>query len=361
MMKNAIPKSLIILLLLMLFHKIATQSYPRSLGDASSKCSEYSNCTLWNSDSSWLFMNSYWGAYSGDFTLSTPYSQETEYSFWKNAIPSGYLDLRNNSTVIELSKTDNSVDLQHQIWEWNLIISNSTIAKIEIQRDWQSYEDILISASTLNSSKVYTSKELNSCLTNSVELNLRDIQYLQVRVRALSSKSNYKIFIRQENTNSSTAEISKEMRVIIGVAAGIFAFMMLMLFFYVLYWIVKPYMLKKSQSDKHNFNNIFDNSINHNNFDQSFWDCMKREIFKNVRENMKNNVWMICLECFEDNSDVYISNEWRHILLHHKCLKEWLKTKRNHKFIGCPYWVKPNNVFAWTHSNKFHLSDSDTL
>lgn len=90
------------------------------------------------------------------------------------------------------------------ICEWDVVTDSSKTLNLEIERDANIYENIVIEYESSTEGKVeINNKELHSCSDGTFSLEVTGVEHFKVRVKILNPSSNYNILLSQTGIDYS--------------------------------------------------------------------------------------------------------------------------------------------------------------
>ena len=140
---------------------------------------------------------------------------------------------------------------------------------------------------------------------------LKDITSIFIKVKRLSSSSNYIVKITQVD-NGSNDKILWPIMIGIGVMLVVFIIIAIIAIVIIVWCFTKSKPYKEIYTVK-DFNSKYVNQT---------LEKMKSGEFKNFNPKYKQDKCIICLENYNENDKVHITNECNHIF-HSSCLKIW--------------------------------------
>jgi len=317
----------------------------------------YATCSDCKNDKTCTFLNGDCINDTGNSISSESYNQETEYKYWANAISDGIIKLFNiDNMSLDLYALSGASKDNHSLWEWKIYPYNNIDMYIELERDSNNYEDIYVYTIEDKENKEYTSKDFSSCSSNTIKMKFSPTSFVRIRAKILSDLSNYRMRVYHINDNTKITLIG----IVLIICSSFCICFLLACFSCFVIWQYKSYM--KMRTDRRLRRENYLKRLNSKG--QRITDTMKHmknDIFKNIDTKYNQDSWVICLEKFEEEWNVHVTNECLHVF-HSKCLHEWYDNMPVLKDLCCPHWNTVNSVEC---KNKITLkvgdSDSDDL
>ena len=197
---------------------------------------------------------------------------------------------------------------------------------LTITRDSRSFEEIFMTTYTGAGFMFFNTKNFSNWDNNTMRIELPVALNLIIKVRMINDGSNYSINVRQEYSKSIFFWIFIAVCFTVSVLLTIaIALIIIVCFKTKRQQII--YLSPDTQEDvdyrKEYIHKCLDN--------------MKRDEYRSIRVKFDQNNCIICLEDFEPQSEVYITNEWNHVF-HHACLKSWFENVQIRRDLTCPHW-----------------------
>ena len=280
-----------------------TMAHASEFGRNLATCSSYTGCGACNSDSYCAFSNNKCRSNSSSSVWSETYNQSSEYAYCKSAVATGYNAVYNNKGgKLELGANSGTSSTSHSLCEWGIILDAEKSVKITINRSPINYEDITMFTFTAGTNKYYTGKDLSSCASNEVTMELEKIAFIRIRAKILNDQSNYSIVISQPVTPSSEAIHPVALVAIIVLGTG--ALMALTFGFMWLYFYIKrrQYVIQVQRFVQGRKENLEDDV-------KLVMDAMTQGKFKNLNLKFKELNCVICLEDFGPDDMISVTNE----------------------------------------------------
>ena len=322
------------LLAVLLWWTMAMRPYSSGMAEFKRSLSTWSSnneCGTCNSQPTCAFLNGVCIEDPGSAVRYEKYDQSIDYEYCKNAVPSGsiLLDSKDGQLVKFGHLSTASVE-NHSLWEWKLSFEGSQSVSIEIERSSNSYEDIYLYTYSEGKSKHYKNKDLSSCKDGRIKMDLESTSYMILRVKLLSKSSNYSIVVHQSPVESF---FKTWMLFLIPVA-------FIMISCTIISSIIACWVKDKIRN-KRELVRLRDHFL--------AWAKIKPMKISEIMKNMKNGQfeeynsryqetsWVVCLEDFQSEDLVHITNECSHTF-HSSWIKEWFDNINPTKDMTCPHW-----------------------
>ena len=161
----------------------------------------------------------------------------------------------------------------------------------------------------------------------SISIILDNVSFIVVKVKRLSSRSNYTVTVFQQTSSktglSTVLLVFLLVSAVIAVIGWIGWFIVLIIFFF---WS------KKSSNQNHDQNRNRNNRVEQINKALAL---MKSGRYSNFRIRFEEQSWVICLENFTSESNIHLVNECSHYF-HSQCLSTWFHSIRLGLPLKCP-------------------------
>lgn len=311
-------------------------------------CSSQSTCSSCNSDSGWVMLDGQWDNNPGLSIRVKPYNPSTGYANWNGATEERYQYLRSHkSASFNLSHSTNTPTL----CEWWFVIEDFGDIKVNISKSSSNYEDMFIYISSKGDQTYKYLKDLSDCSSDFIELEFKDVYQIILRVDTLSTKSNYSITL-----SKSVPEDSLFIKIFIAVIVTIVVIVFMSVIATIWYFTIKNWRkerLNRVEVLKQTF------YLKNNKLDwiKNTLETMKNGEYGNQENKFHQEAWVICLEDFQKDSEVLITNECLHVF-HHNCIKEWYYNIKFEDHLTCPHCKTINEPAKEGYSNSIRISKS---
>ena len=237
----------------------------------------------------------------------------------------------NHLDSVELGHTsDSPINNAQSLCEWKFVMEAFDNIKITIKKNPANYENLYIYGMTLNGSKYLYLDDLSIWEDDNIEIEFKKIKYLSIRTDKLSSTSSYSILVERVYV-SEDIMTSIFVSIILGIVMFIFATVtFILLFLSCKQWLRERRMRIESQNARRRF---ADNKIQ---WIDDTMASMTHGVYINLVQKFKQENWVICLEDFQNDSEIWITKECSHTF-HSSCLREWYMTIQADNELSCPH------------------------
>ena len=256
----------------------------------------------------------------------------SESKYWNSYSSSGELKIANSSDSLSLSFLSGVSYKDHPTCYWSIYNPSLSQITLNIKRSPSNYEDVYI-VYLYNSIYYYLStKEIARCSSDSVTYILRDIERFTVKVKRLSSLSDYSININNPVENSSQ-QTDYTILIIIFSVLGFLIILLIVMFPILWLWSKREERIlrEKLRYCPPNIKYV-DETLG------KMTSCP----FKHWEPKYRQDTWVVWLELFTPESQINITNEWNHIF-HSECLRTWFMNIRGDKKLTWPHCSTENS------------------
>ena len=264
------------------------------------------------------------------------------------------------------------------LWEWIIDTSDTKTIYIDMSRNKNNYEDIVIKYvpytgqeandpnSTFYSPGIYypranevtlTSKNMTDWEGGIFNLNLSDtpITQLIVRAEAFNDSSNYEILIEQEGIDYGyPSAFTKNKTLVEYVALGLlisFIVLILGLFAFAVCRRTKKFRLKQAKKYKSVTSKA-------NKITRSVMENMAYGKYGAMPESAQARDWKVWNEGYFNDSDVHLTNECQH-MFHSECLESWYTIIGKSNTLYCPICETHNRPYNPKHKGDIDLDEGN--
>lgn len=293
--------------------------------------SSFTTWGSWKTQSGCSFVN---GLCTNDPRLkinSDPYEQKTQYLHWVNAVASGYITLNDsNEETLSMRHKPTALVGQNSLWEWKVSLTDYHDVVLNLYRNFMNYEDIVVVAYTEDGSQQFTSKELSDCVSDTMDLYIKSVKYIQIRVNKLSSLSNYSIELHKVSRKSETNSALLLAIILTSILLCIVTTTTCLILYAAREWLKDR---RRVVEQRRTLQEMMQNRAK--NIEETM-NNMKHGQFQYFENKYHEDNWVICLESFKPDSEIHITNECSHVY-HSSCLKEWYENIDAKKDLKCPH------------------------
>ena len=174
-------------------------------------------------------------------------------------------------------------------------------------------------------SKSYSlsNRDVTSCSSEAVIFYLNSISSVLIKVKRLSSNSNYTVTV---------SNISTTTEFLWGIMVGIGAIVFVLTIIAIITVVVLIVVLKRKKASK--YKELPQNKEKISKYVENTLSIMSSGLFKHWNSGNHQDSCVIWLESFTENDLIHITNEWNH-LFHSNWLKTWYLNSAPNKLL-CP-------------------------
>ena len=318
-------------------------------------CSSYSNWDDCNEDSQWTFLNGSCQDVSSNALDLSSYNQFLASRYWANSLRFGNIklyDLEDNT--LEMYALPGASASGNSIWQWSVLTYDDVKLKVTLERDPRNFENLIVYTSKQGNVNTLASKDLSDWDTGTVSVEIGPVAYARFGFEILSNSSNYKMTISQE---SKDQKFRWYLILMIALTAGISLLIFCFMGSYV--WIKLKEAYRYNQMVRVREIQADERSRTKDQRIRDTLASMTEDCFKNINTRYEQSEWVVCLEKFEDDSMVYVTNECSHVF-HKEWLFSWYDNMTVYKDLWCPHWNTvnlPKTNYVQTIKNEDEVDD----
>ena len=168
--------------------------------------SSYTSWSTWSSNSACIFLKNFCVSASASTVSTDAYSPSTEGAYWSSSTSSGIIYMGSSDETYSLFQLAGVSLSAHPTCRW--IFSNSDLKtlKLTIQRSPSNYEDIYLQYNIDSQTHFLSTKDLTSWSSSTSSITLSNASSIIIKVKRLSSMSNYTIILSSQTKTDSLYE-----------------------------------------------------------------------------------------------------------------------------------------------------------
>lgn len=311
-----------------------------------SSCSSILNWGECNTDPDWAYLNDECTSDPGISIYRASHDQSTQTNHWGNSVNKGFIQLEDqDSSTLQVYHLDDSDS--NLLWEWIINIHQFQNISIKINKAPENYEDMFIYLPTSSGTRVMTTKDITNCENGSFDLEVKNVDFMIVRIKKLSALSHYSftISIIQEEQSSVVKVIV--LIIVLWLMVAFTTFTLVASYYSIREW------WKKRQQRIFHAQALLDHVRSQKTRITDTLQTMRNGELKEFDIKFHSENWVVCLDSFDKNSLVCITNECNHIF-HSSWLEEWYKNIDPKNSLWWPHW-KTINVPGSERRNKINI------